>query len=110
MRKIKELTPSSFLKLLFAFFTVAFLLGAVIMPDRSSMFSGLWSIVSQPSKVSTNYFAVGGYAGAFLNAGLVCLICTLLYYGLKATANAASVIGFLLTAGFSFWGINVLNL
>ncbi len=110
MRKIKELTPSSFLKLLFAFFTVAFLLGAVIMPDRRSMFSGLWSIVSQPSKVSTNYFAVGGYAGAFLNAGLVCLICTLLYYGLKATANAASVIGFLLTAGFSFWGINVLNL
>ena len=110
MKKLKSLSPGSFLRLLFAFFTLAFLVGAVILPDRKGMFEGLWRILSQPAKVSTNYFDYGGYAGAFLNAGLVCLICTALFFLPKAKANAASVIAFLLTAGFAFWGINVLNI
>lgn len=110
MSKLKTLEPSRFLKLLFGFFTLAFLIAAVLMPDRASMLDGLWAIASQPSKVSTNTFALGGYAGAFLNAGLVCLICTLLYCLPKAVASAPSVIAFLLTAGFTFWGINVVNL
>lgn len=110
MSKLKTLEPSRFLKLLFGFFTLAFLIAAVLMPDRASMLDGLWAIASQPAKVYTNTFALGGYAGAFLNAGLVCLICTLLYCLPKAVASAPSVIAFLLTAGFTFWGINVVNL
>lgn len=110
MNRLKQLSPSSFLRLLFAFFTLAFLIAACIMPDRGAMLDGLWNILSQPAKVSTNYFDYGGYAGAFLNAGLVCLICTALFFIPKAKANAASVIAFLLTAGFSYWGINVLNI
>ena len=110
MKKVKELSPNSFLKLLFAFFTAAFLVAAIIMPDRSTMFSGLWKILSQPSKVSTNYFAVGGYAATFLNVGLVCLICTALYCLPGATANNVSTLAFLLTAGFCSWGINLLNI
>lgn len=110
MNKIKSLSPSGFLKLLFGFFTLAFLVAAVLMPDRADMLGGLWRIASQTSKVSTNCFALGGYAGAFLNAALVCLICTLLYCLPNATASAPSVIAFLLTAGFAFWGINVVNI
>lgn len=110
MKKLKNLPASTFLKLLFAFFTLAFLLGAVIMPDRAQMFAGLRRILTQTAKISTNYFDNGGYSGAFLNAGLVCLICTLLFCLPKAKANGASVIAFLLTAGFSFWGINVVNI
>lgn len=110
MKKLKTLPPSGFLKLLFGFFTLAFLLAAVIMPDRGDMFSGLWRIMSSTAKVSTNYFDLGGYAGAFLNAGLVCLIGTGLYCLPKAVANPPSVVAFLLTAGFAFWGINVLNI
>lgn len=110
MKKIKNLPESSFLKLFFAFITACFLIGAVCMPDRGSMFSGLWQIVSQPSKVSTNYFAVGGYGATFLNVGLVCLICTALYCIPGASANHVSTLAFLLTAGFCSWGINVLNI
>ena len=62
MKKIKNLSESDFLKLFFAFFTLVFLVAAVCMGDRGSMFTGLWQIMSQPSKISTNYFAVGGYA------------------------------------------------
>ena len=62
MKKLKNLEEGSFLKLFFAFFSAAFLIAAVCMPDRNTMFSGLWQIMSQPGKISTNYFAVGGYA------------------------------------------------
>ena len=110
MKKIKNLSESEFLKLFFAFFSLAFLAAAVCMPDRASMFSGLWQILSQPSKVSTNYFAVGGYAATFLNMGLVGLISLLLFVVCKGIPNNASTLAFILTLGFGSWGINILNI
>ena len=110
MKKIRNLSESSFLKVFFAFFSVAFLIAAVCMPDRSTMFTGLWKIISQTSKISTNYFAVGGYAATFLNMGLVALIATLLFVLSKATANNVSTLAFILTVGFGSWGINILNI
>lgn len=110
MKKIRELSESDFLKLLFGFFAAAFLIAAVCMPDRGSMFTGLWKIVSQPCKISTNFFAVGGYAATFLNMGLVALCCLALYAGLKAAVNNVSTLAFLLTLGFCSWGIHILNM
>ena len=109
MKKIKNLPESEFLKLFFAFLSLAFLVAAVCMPDRSTMFSGLWQIMSQPGKISTNYFALGGYAATFLNMGLVGVICLLLFVACKGTPNNVSTLAFILTVGFSSWGINVLN-
>ena len=77
MNKIKNLSESSFLKLFFAFLSGCFILAAFFMPDRGTMFSGLWTILSNPGKISTNYFALGGYAATFLNMGLVGLCCLL---------------------------------
>ena len=110
MNKIKNLSESNFLKLFFAFFSAAFLIAAVCMPDRGTMFSGLWQILSQTSKISTNYFAVGGYAATFLNMGLVALISLLLFVVLKGTPNNVSTLAFVLTLGFGSWGINILNI
>ena len=110
MKKIKSCSESDFLKLFFGFVTACFLIAAVCMPDRGQMFSGLWQIISQPSKISTNYFAVGGYAATFLNMGLVALICLLLFVVLKAPVTNVSNLAFLLTLGFCSWGINVLNI
>ena len=110
MKKLNKMSESGFLKLVFAFLTVCFLIAAVCMPDRSTMFSGLWQILSGPSKISTNYFYVGGYAATFLNMGLVALICLGLYCIPGAKANNASTLAFILTLGFCSWGINVLNI
>ena len=110
MKKINSLSESDFLKLVFAVFSTAFLIGAVCMPDRASMFTGLWQIVSNPSKISTNYFAVGGYAATFLNMALVGFACLALYGFLKATATNVSNLAFILTLGFGSWGINILNM
>ena len=110
MKKIKSLPESDFLKLFYGFFSACFLIAAFFMPDRGSMLSGLWQILSNPCKVSTNYFAVGGYAATFLNMGLVGLACTMLYVLLKATANNVSTLALILTVGFCSWGINILNM
>ena len=110
MKKIRSLDEGSFLKLIFGLFALAFLAAAVCMPDRGSMFTGLWQILSQPGKISTNYFALGGYAATFLNMGLVCAISLGLFLVFRGTPNNVSTLAVLLTTGFSSWGINVLNI
>ena len=110
MNKIKNLSEGSFLKLLFAFLSVCFLVAAVCMPDRDTMLTGLWNIMSQPNKISANYFAMGGYAATFLNMGLVGLCSLLLFVVFKGTPNNASTLAVILTIGFGSWGINVLNM
>ncbi len=110
MKKIKNLSEGSFLKLLFGFLSVCFLVAAVCMPDRTTMFSGLWNILTQPSKISANYFYMGGYAATFLNMGLVGAISLLLFIVFKGTPNNVSTLAVILTIGFGSWGINVLNI
>ncbi len=110
MKKIKNLSEGSFLKLLFAFLSVCFLIAAICMPDRGAMFTGLWKILSQSSKISANYFAMGGYAATFLNMGLVGLLCLFLFIVFKGTPNNVSTLAVILTIGFCSWGINILNM
>jgi len=110
MKKIKNLSEASFLKLLFAFLSLCFLVASVFMPDRSTMFTGLWNILSQPNKISANYFAMGGYAATFLNMGLVAAISLLLFIIFKGTPNNVSTLAVILTIGFGSWGINILNI
>ncbi len=110
MKKLQNMDESKFLKLFFAFFSLCFLIAAPCMPDRATMFSGFWKILSSTCKVTTNYFAVGGYAATFLNMGLVGLICTLLFLLPGARANNVSTLAVILTVGFCSWGIHVLNI
>ena len=110
MKKINALSESDFLKLFFGFLSAAFLIAAALMPDRASMLSGLWQILSQPCKLTTNFFAVGGYAATFLNMGLVTLCCLGLFVVFKAAPNNVSTLAVILTAGFSSWGIHIINI
>ncbi len=110
MEKIKQMQESKFLKLFFAVLSLCFMIGAVIMPDRNTMFTGLWNILTQPCKVSTNYFALGGYAATFLNMGLVGLFCTALCFLPGAKPTNVTTLAVILTIGFGSWGINPLNM
>ena len=110
MNKIKSLSESNFLKLFFGFITVCFFAAAFCLPDRAQMLSGLWNILSNPCKITTNYIALGGFAATFMNMGLVCLVTTGIFYLTKATVNNVSTLAFQLTAGFCTWGINLLNI
>ena len=110
MNKIKNLSEGSFLKLTFAFLSACFLIAAFFMPDRGQMLSGLWQLMSQPSKLTCSYFATGGFAATFLNMGLVGVCCLGLFLLFKGTPNNASTLAFILTVGFGSWGINILNM
>ena len=107
MKKLNQLEESKFLKLFFAFVSLSLLIAAVCMPDRGTMFTGLWEILKGTDKF---YTSVGGYAATFLNMGLVAAIMLLLFCVTGATVNNVSTMAFLLTLGFCSWGINVLNM
>ena len=110
MKKLNQLEESKFLKIFFAFMSVCFVIAAFIMPDRSTMFSGLWDILTGTCKISTNYFALGGFSATFLNMGLVGLVFTALCCLPGAKPNNVTTLGVILTIGFGSWGINILNI
>ena len=110
MNKIKNMSESSFLKLFFLVVSLIFMVAAAIMPDRATMLDDLRWILVSPCKVTTNYFALGGFAATFLNMGLVGLFCWGLCQLPGAKAGNATTLGFLLTVGFGAWGINPLNM
>ena len=110
MKKLNNLSQESFLKAFFLFVSLCFVIAAPIMPDRASMFSGLWKIMSSTCKISTNYFALGGFAATFLNMGLVGLFCTGLVCLPGAKPNNVTTLGVLLTIGFGSWGMNLVNM
>ena len=90
--------------------TLAYLIAAALSPDRGAMFSGLKNILLSPSQLTTDYFLIGGTAGTFLSVGLVGAVCTALAHIPGAPAVGGTVAAYFLTTGFSFWGINVLNM
>ena len=100
MKKLNNLSESAFLKVFFTFFSLSFLTAAFFMPDRAQMLTGLWKILSQPTKASTSFFFIGGYAATFLNMGLVGLICTALYWIPGKKSNSAATLVTILTTGF----------
>ena len=110
MKKLNNLPQERFLKLFFAFVSLCFIIAAPIMPDRDTMFTGLWKLMSSTCKISTNYFALGGFSATFLNMGLVGLICTGLCFLPGCKPNNVTTLGVLLTIGFGSWGINPLNI
>ncbi len=110
MKKLNDMAESRFLRWFFLFVSLAFVVAAPFMPDRNTMFSGLWKILSGTCKISTNYFELGGFAGTFLNMGLVGLFCTALCCLPGAKPNNVTTLGVLLTIGFGSWGINPLNM
>ena len=110
MKRLNQCSKHDFIRLFFGLITIAMFVGAVCMPDRNEMFKGLEALLGSTCKAATNAFAIGGYAGTFLSGSLVCLVFTLLFCLPGASASAPSVLGFLLTMGFTLWGVTVLNM
>ena len=110
MKKIKNLPEASFLKLFYFCLSLCFIIAAPILYDRANMLGGFVELLIKPCKVSTNYFALGGFSATFLNMGIVGLICTALFFLPSAKANNVSTLGVLLTVGFASWGMNPVNM
>ena len=112
LEKLRKRSSSDILKIVLSAFTLACLIGALCAPDLGQMFPGLGRIVSKPSLLTKDYFFtdIGSVSGAFLNVGLVGLVCNLMMWLPGATASGGTVAAYMLTVGFSFFGINILNI
>ncbi len=110
MTRLNQLSESAFLKIFMGFMVLCLLAAALCMDDRSGMLSGYGAILSSSCKPYTNYFAVGGYAATFFNMGLVGAACLSLFCMFGTVVNHVSVLAFLLSIGFSSWGIHPMNM
>lgn len=103
-RKNKEIFG---IMLLYSLFFVA--QGFALSPN-AQLFDGLHTIITSPAQLTVDYFALGGVGATFLNAGLVGFACMLVLWLSGMEMNSLSLMAFFLTVGFSFFGMNILNI
>ena len=83
---------------------------AVIYTEEWDFFENLGRILTSPSKLVTDYFALGGLGSTLFNAA-VCGLCTnLIVYLSRAKANATILAGYMLVVAHCFYGLNFLNM
>ena len=92
------------------FFFLAAIISAIVTREWGSVWEGLFTIVSSPSPLVTDYFVLSSISSSFLNAALCGGSCTLLMFLLKAKCNYSTYAGFFLVVAHCFYGLNILNM
>ena len=90
-------------------YAVAFILFGFMVSTPAEILSGIAKIIFVRDTLITDYFGVGGMGATFVNAGLVTLLASLVYYRAGATVSGASVACLFLVLGFALFGKNLLN-
>ena len=83
---------------------------AVLYTKEWDFFENLLRILTSPSKLVTDYFALGGLGSTLFNAAICGLITNLLTYISRAKANATILAGYMLIVAHCFYGLNFLNM
>lgn len=92
-----------------AFFLV-FCVIAYFYENQKDFLGGFINILTSPSKLVTDYFALGGLCGALFNAGVCGLFVNFIIYISKTKSNATTFAGYLLVVAHCFYGLNLLNM
>ena len=91
-------------------FSLFFIIGGFGTASVAQLRDGLYTIVTSPAQLTCDYFALAGMGATYLNAGLVGLACMLVLLLSGMQMNHLSLMAFFLTTGFSFFGMNILNI
>lgn len=91
-------------------FSIAFVIASVLAGDLGNLIPGLIAINTNPSQLTMDYFVLGGLGSAFLNTGLIGLVCCALLYFSKATCTGLTVAAYWLTVGFGTFGMTVVSM
>ena len=83
---------------------------AVLYTKEWNFFDNLVRILTSPSKLVTDYFALGGLGSTLFNAAICGLFANLIIYISKAKANATILAGYMLIVAHCFYGLNFLNM
>lgn len=87
-----------------------FIVVGFILQPADEVFRGIVEIVKEPDFLITDYFVIGGMGGAFVNAGLLTLICLGMVYFLGLEFDGHTITSTCLMFGFSLFGKNVMNI
>lgn len=83
---------------------------AVVYTKEWDFFNNLVRILTSPSKLVTDYFALGGLGSTLFNAAICGLFTNLITYLSRARANATILAGYMLVVAHCFYGLNFLNM
>ena len=83
---------------------------AVVYTKEWNFFENLVRILTSPSKLVTDYFALGGLGSTLFNAAVCGLLTNLIVYISRAKPNATILAGYMLVVAHCFYGLNFLNM
>ena len=83
---------------------------AVIYTKEWDFFDNIIRILTSPSKLVTDYFALGGLGSTLFNAAVCGLFTNLIVYLSRTKANATILAGYMLVVAHCFYGLNFLNM
>ena len=95
------------------FITICFFVATPIgvwYSNENDFWGNLFRILTSPSKLVTDYFALGGLGSAFFNTA-ICGLATnfiIIFSGIKAKATTFA--GYMLVVAHGFYGLNFLNM
>lgn len=77
---------------------------------RPQLIADLWRIFTGPSKLVTDYFALGSLPAALLNAGICGLACNLFLMLCRVRADSTTFAAYILVIAHCFYGLNFVNM
>ncbi|MBO5271106.1 MAG: DUF1576 domain-containing protein [Clostridia bacterium] len=95
------------------FLTLAFFIAtpiAVHVTNETAFWENVGVILTSPSKLVTDYFALGGLGSTFFNAAVCGLACNIIILLSRVKANATTFAGYMLVVAHCFYGLNFLNM
>ena len=91
-------------------FNTALLITSLVAGPFGETLAGLRTILQSPAQLTIDYFKIGTVGGTFLNVSLVGYACVLLLIYAGENVSGLSLMAYFLTVGFSFFGINAMNI
>lgn len=95
------------------FLSAMFLIGApiaVYATGEVDFWGNLFKILTSPSKLVTDYFALGGLGSTFFNAAICGIASNLVFIISRTKANAMTFAAYMLVVAHGFYGLNFLNM
>lgn len=89
--------------------SLALMLIGFAFDSPGNLLRGLGNILTSPSNLLSDYFAIGGIGATFLNSGLTTLLSVLMVWRMKLKITGAITAAIITVLGFSFFGKNVVN-
>lgn len=83
---------------------------AVLYTKEWDFLENLWRILTSPSKLVTDYFALGGLGSTLFNAAVCGLLSTIIIYVSRAKPTATILAGYMLIVAHCFYGLNFINM